>query len=204
MRSTLKRTGKRLDRDGVTHRRAAPEAFDAALDRLAALHDGRWADESDFLTGWDQLSRAVRAGAALGDVALHELVTSDGDVVASELDLTVGRRTAFYQAGRRTDREWRGSGSVLRWRILGSVVPEGISEYDLLRGDEPYKAEWSTGRRELLRCRFGVGAPARAVLGAHRARVSLSALVQRLDRRDELSDPGPSTPDRTAPPEPPG
>ena len=206
VRSTIKRTAKRLDRDGVTHRRAGDADIDEALGRLAALHDGRWSDESDFLTGWEQLERAARAGAALGDVVVHELVTDDGDVIASELDLTVGDRVAFYQAGRLTDHEWRGSGSVLRTRILEQAIADGATEYDLLRGDEPYKAEWSTGRRELLRCRFGVGLPARALLGAHAGRVRLSELVRSFDRRGagEVSVPGPSTPDPAAPREPHG
>ncbi len=210
VRSTLKRTAKRLERDGVTDRAvdgSDPVAFDAALERLAALHDGRWADESEFLTGWAQLAGAARAGAAAGDVTVHELLTADGTVIASELDLTVGGRVAFYQAGRLTEHEWRGSGSVLRTKILERAAAEGATEYDLLRGDEAYKAEWSTGRRELLRCRFGVGAPAKALLGAHSGRVRVSEFI-RARRGDAangaVSDPAPSTPASTAPPEPPG
>ncbi len=212
VRSTVKRTAKRLERDGVTHRRVGDDEIDGALERLATLHDGRWADASDFLTGWEQLERAARAGATRGDVTVHELVAEDGRVIASELDLCVGDRVAFYQAGRMTDHEWRGSGSVLRTRILEDAIARGAAEYDLLRGDEAYKAEWSTGRRELLRCRFAVGLPARALLAAHTGRVRLSELVASLDRRGsnaaggdgEVSDPGPSTPDRTAPHEPNG
>lgn len=204
VRSTLKRTRKRLERDGVAHRMAAADDVDAALERLAALHDGRWSDESDFLSGWEPLARALRAGAAQGDVELHELVTADGTVIATELDLVVGPRVAFYQAGRLTDHEWRGSGSVLRYRILERAIDRGALEYDLLRGDEPYKAEWSTGSRQLLRCRFAVGLPARALLGAHGARVRLTGLTRSLDRREELSDPAPSTPGSAAPHEPHG
>ena len=219
VRSTLKRTAKRLEREGVTHRGADPADIDAALERLAALHDGRWADESDFLTGWGQLARAARAGAQLGDVAVHELVTADGVVIASELDLRVGGRVAFYQAGRLTDHEWRGSGSVLRSKILEQAIAEGATEYDLLRGDEPYKAEWSTGHRELVRCRFAVGLPARALLGAHAGRVRVSELIRSFESRGSgangngengsgengsdraVSDPAPSTPASAAPPE---
>ena len=137
-------------------------------------------------------------------VELHELVTADGTVIATELDLVVGPRVAFYQAGRLTDHEWRGSGSVLRYRILERAIDRGALEYDLLRGDEPYKAEWSTGSRQLLRCRFAVGLPARALLGAHGARVRLTGLARSLDRREELSDPAPSTPGSAAPHEPHG
>ncbi len=64
---------------------------------------------------------------------------------------------AFYQAGRRTEREWRGCGSVLRARIIEAVAAQGATEYDLLRGDESYKTEWATDHRELVRCVMGVG-----------------------------------------------
>jgi CelD/BcsL family acetyltransferase involved in cellulose biosynthesis len=151
---------------------------EVALEQLAALHDGRWGDDSMFLDRWEQLRRAALRGLATGDVQIAELRDDRGGVVASELDLRVGSSLAFYQAGRRTEREWRGCGSVLRARIIRSAIDDGVTEYDLLRGDERYKADWATGRRELVRVRFGVGAAAVAALAALRARASIEARRQ--------------------------
>ena len=88
---------------------------------------------------------------ACGDVVIHELRADDGEVVATELDMGVGRRLAFYQAGRRTEREWRAAGSVLKADVIEWAIDEGFEEYDLLRGDESYKSDWATERRELIR-----------------------------------------------------
>lgn len=189
VRSTISRTAKRFARDGVVHRRIEAEDAPRALDELARLHEGRWAEESSFLEAWGRFRAAALAGVRAGEVRLHEMVTAEGQVVATELDLVVGDRTCFYQAGRSTDREWRGGGSVLRAEIIAEAIGAGHGEYDLLRGDEPYKADWSDGRREVVRCRVGVGPLGRAVLGAValRARISRAA-----SRRGPAAPPEPA------------
>ena len=176
VRSTISRSAKRLTRSGVELVTVDRDDIDAALDDLARLHDQRWAEDSVFLQGWERFCAAARAGAATGDVVVHELRDTEGEAVAVELDLVLGSSIAFYQAGRRTEREWRGCGSVLRARIIEASALAGATEYDLLRGDEGYKADWATDRRDLVRCTMGVG-----VLGI--AAVRARSLRQWIDRR---------------------
>lgn len=179
LRTTIQRSGRRLDKAGITMRTVDagdPRGATPALAALAELHDHRWSDESTFLRAWTRFAPAAAAGVEQGRVQLHLLCTPDDEVVAVELDLQVGDSVAFYQAGRRTDREWRGAGSVLRARIIADATAAGAAEYDLLRGDEPYKGDWATGRRELVRVHFGTG-----VLG--RAAVAGAALRAQLARR---------------------
>jgi CelD/BcsL family acetyltransferase involved in cellulose biosynthesis len=176
VRSTITRTTKRFDRDGVRFVRVQPEQVATALDDLARLHDSRWAEDSLFLRAWERFAPAATAGAATGDVVLHELVDATGEAVAVELDLVLCDTVAFYQAGRRTEREWRGCGSVLRARIIEAAATEGAREYDLLRGDESYKAEWATGRREVVQCTMGVGLRG---IAAFRVRAIRDALLAR-------------------------
>jgi CelD/BcsL family acetyltransferase involved in cellulose biosynthesis len=186
VRSTVDRTARRLERAGVRHRRV--EAVDAArgLADLARLHDGRWAERSEFLEAWDAFRAAATAGMTAGEVTIDELVTDEGQVIATELDLVVGARTHFYQAGRETLHEWRGAGSVLRAEVIRRSIDEGRYEYDLLRGDEAYKADWATELREVVRCRVGVGPLGRALLAAsavrRRAERARTAAGQRLSR----------------------
>ena len=175
VRSTVSRSAKRFAREGAEVRRVPVQEMERALDDLARLHDGRWSDDSEFLDGWDRVRAAALAGAAGGEVSVHELVDHDGVVVATELDLRVGSTVAFYQAGRRTEREWRGCGSVVRARIIDAAVADGAREYDLLRGDEPYKADWATDRRELVRCVLGVGPLGAAAIAARSARQAIAA-----------------------------
>lgn len=191
-RSTVTRTAKRLAKAGVTFRIVGGGVVGAAdVDRsLAALrdlHDGRWGDESGFLASWDAFAAAARAGAAVGEVRFHELVSADGDIVAIEADFVVGGRMSFYQAGRLTDHELRGSGSVLRYDVIGAAIDTGCTEFDLLRGGEEYKAEWADQRRGLIRIRRGTGLRSQALVAAAR----LNAAVQeRRSRRASLTEDG--------------
>ncbi len=163
VRSTISRTRKRLVKAGATIERVDPSDHARALDALSRLHDGRWGETSGFLGSWVRFRTAATVGLELGDVRATEVRDADGNVVATEWDLIIGDRVAFYQAGRSTDHEWRGAGSVLRADIIEAAIAEGAHEYDLLRGDEPYKAEWADGRRTLVRVRCGVGPAGRAV-----------------------------------------
>ena len=170
LRSTARRTRKRLEGEGATVRTVAVDDAARALDDLARLHDGRWADGSEFLSAWTRFAAAAADGLAHGDVRISELVSADGEVVATELDLLAtgpgGTSLAFYQAGRRTEHEWRGAGTALKAAVVMDACDEGVTEYDLLRGDESYKADWAEGRRELVRVRTGFGSLGRAVASA--------------------------------------
>ncbi len=180
LRSTVNRTAKRLEREGATFRVADPADIDVSLEALHRLHDSRWGEHSAFLDGWDQFAAALRAGNAAGDVRFGELVDAAGGIVAIELELRAGKRLCFYQAGRVTDHLWRGSGSVLKARVIESAIADGYEEFDLLRGDEPYKAEWADARRSMIHVRCAVGPLARALVSG--------ADVRRRRRRSRTAD----------------
>lgn len=198
LRSTVKRTRKRITGAGVEVRRVPAGDAGQALDALARLHDHRWSDSSSFLDAWERFARAAATGMSDGSVVVHEAVGPDGEVIATELDLRAGRSLAFYQAGRSTDHEWRGAGSVVKADVVAWAIGEGLDEYDLLRGDESYKADWATERREVVRVRFGSGTAGRAVAAAARAwrrtREVQAGLAERRAQRSEVptdESPGP-------------
>lgn len=196
VRSTISRTAKRFDREGVEFVQVESEQIDAALDTLARLHDSRWSDDSSFLRAWERFAPAAAAGAAAGDVVIHELRDAAGAAIAIELDMRAGDSLTFYQAGRRTEREWRGCGSVLRARIIEAAAAAGAVEYDLLRGDEGYKAEWATGTREVVHCTMGVGLRGVVALRALNARDAvLARRAARAERAGGSVSPEPSPPD---------
>lgn len=169
VRSTVKRARKRLEAAGVAHdvvdATSSAELRADALDALGALHDGRWGGKSALLDRWPALAAALADGLAAGQVVVHRLVHPDVGTIAVEADLLAGERTCFYQAGRLTDHEWRGSGSVLKAAAIEHAIASGHTEYDLLRGDEPYKGEWATARRPLFRVIVGCGPRGRLMQG---------------------------------------
>lgn len=173
-RSTISRTDKRLTKAGVSFRVRPAAEVDQALDTLRSLHDGRWAEESGFLSQWDAFAAAARAGAGRGEVVFSELVAPDGQMIATEVDFVVAGRVSFYQAGRLTDHDWRGSGSMLKARIVGGAIDDGAVEFDLLRGAEPYKTEWADGQRPLVSVQLAIGSRAKVLLAGSQARARLA------------------------------
>jgi CelD/BcsL family acetyltransferase involved in cellulose biosynthesis len=169
VRSTISRSGKRLAKAGIAVRVRGHGDVDAALDDLRRLHDARWGERSGFLDSFAAFSAAIRAGAEAGDVRFTDLADGDGRVVAIELELCLAGRWSFYQAGRLDERDLRGSGSVLKDAVIAAAIAAGATEYDLLRGDEPYKDEWASARRRLLRARVGYGPRGLAVAAAANA-----------------------------------
>ncbi len=207
LRSTIKRSAKRLARSGfevvrVTattdqSERAGSDATDAlgamrtdpfetALDTLFELHASRWEDESAWGHTSETLRRTLLAGLRCGEAVIHEL-TNGTEVIASELELVCGRRVAFYQAGRLTDHDYRGSGSVLKAAVLRWAISESMAEFDLLRGDDGYKDDWSDSSREVRRARRGFGprgGPSAQVLNLwQRAAPSVADMTARITAR---------------------
>ncbi len=187
LRNTIKRSSKRLARAGFATHMAAPSEAERALRTLLGLHDHRWADRSSLGPPPDRDNRstlvsALTAGLRCGGAVIHEL-TDGTTVIASEIELLAGRQCAFYQAGRLTDREFRGSGSVLKAEVLRWAAENGMEEFDLLRGDEAYKRDWSTSRREVLRMRTGFGPLGRPAAWAMNRWHSLAPRARELANR---------------------
>lgn len=150
--------GRRLMREGVTYRvvvEGAPD-FDRALADLRARHVERWTDQSSFASAFPTFARAARAGFAAGAVQVHELVVG-GEVIATMVMFDAGKRRCFYQGGRATDHRWRGAGNVLLHEVIVRSQRHGLAEFDFLRGSEPYKYDWTSLERPVLRVRSAVG-----------------------------------------------
>lgn len=169
VRSTIKRRTKQLVAEGVTHSVAERSDLDRAIDSFSVLHDLRWAEESGFLGAFERFRKVLAAAADQDELVVNELRLATGETIAVEIDFRIANRLFFYQAGRRTEREWRGCGTVLRAKIIAAAIDDGVIEYDMLRGDEPYKTEWATARRQLSSHRLAVGTRARIGFAARSA-----------------------------------
>lgn len=125
----------------------SPADVAAALDPMFRLHEARWAADGGSKAIPDgRVQRFHRVSAALlaerGWVRLAVLRV-DGTAVASAYGFACGRRHAFYQGG--LDPAWRprSVGTVVLGALIETAFDEGADEYDLLRGDEPYKRIWA-------------------------------------------------------------
>ncbi len=132
----------------------APAEAEAALERFFTLHDARWAAQggSDF-TGHASLRAfhrdLVQRLAQAGLLRFDELWI-EGACRASIYAIDDGQRYCFYNSG--YDQAWKHAspGLVLLGLSIEAALQRGVKYYDLLRGDEGYKFDWSTTTRQTV------------------------------------------------------
>ncbi len=124
-----------------------------ALAVLLRLHDLRWGPRSDaFHTPelrafHDDVSRLA---LARGWLRLF-LLRLDGVPVAALYGFRYRERFYFYQSGFDPAYAKRSVGLITTALAIKTAIEEGIEEYDLLHGDEPYKLHWASQARALMR-----------------------------------------------------
>ena len=119
-----------------------------------ALHAARW----DELRGRLDDPRARRCRRSTRDFAAAALergwlrlsfLEVEGTAVAALYGWRIGGRYAYFQAG--FDTAWADAsvGLVLMAHTVREAIEEGADEYDLLLGDEDYKARFATDERRV-------------------------------------------------------
>ncbi len=83
----------------------------------------------------------ARTFLARGDLRLQWLEL-DGAPIAAEYHLLAGGTLYGYQSGIDPDRLDEEPGRLAGIAVIRQAIDEGLAVYDLLRGDEPYKAHW--------------------------------------------------------------
>jgi CelD/BcsL family acetyltransferase involved in cellulose biosynthesis len=152
-----------LQSDRAAWRRVDDESqFDAAWNTLIDLHQRRrrsLGEPGCFASPrWADFHRDV-AAALLKEGRLRlSMLELDGDPVAAEYHLAGSHTTYAYQGGVDPDRLADEPGQLSTICSLQQAIAEGHRSFDLLRGDEPYKAHWRAVPRPTLRL---IAAPAR-------------------------------------------
>lgn len=178
LRQEIRRIDRRLTERGVVYRTVTDVAgITRSLGDFERLHRLRWRDGgSGFVPSMATFVTAAQAGAARGEVVVHE-VTVGERVLASMVAFELGTRCWFYQMGRDDDPEWSGTGVFLRARALQRSCEVGHSIVDLGTGSAELKIRWIDERRPVVQVMWGhrVG---RVVLGWRTIRRLGSALLR--------------------------
>jgi CelD/BcsL family acetyltransferase involved in cellulose biosynthesis len=147
-----KQRGFRIE---VTER---PQDAPAAMEDFLRLHRLRWSAEGGSYgippgPAEDFHREVGPLLAARGWLRLYRLFVGS-DAVAAVYGLEVGRRFFYYQSG--YDPAWsaRSPGTVLVGRTVADAYARGLTDYDFLRGTEPYKLDWAGDRRETCSVRL--------------------------------------------------
>lgn len=175
-RNTIKRARKKLDEAGTwtltIHGTPGP-ALEQAIEDYQAIYARSWKQPEPFVRFVPGLCRwtAERGWLRLGVVRL-------GDVpIAAQIWFVHQRKALIFKLAYDEAHKRLSAGSVLTAELMRHVVDvDAAEEIDYLTGDDAYKADWMTDRRErvgLLAFRLGtlsgLAAAARHALGRLRA-----------------------------------
>jgi CelD/BcsL family acetyltransferase involved in cellulose biosynthesis len=130
----------------------SPEQVVELLEELMDLHNQRFAAISTvFATPARRRFHRLAAQrmAEAGMARIYRLV-ADGVNAGLQYDFALGDRVFFYSSGILPTAA-RSPGLVVLGSAISSAAQEGFREFDLLRGDEPYKLRFSTGTRRNVR-----------------------------------------------------
>lgn len=150
-RDQARRYPRRLERrHRVSYRRTADESeLDDDMATFFRLHDARWdARGGSSMAGERARSFQLdfaRSALRRGWLRLWFLEV-DGTAVAAWYGWRLGDRYAYYQAGFDPAWEHMSVGFVLMVHTVRSAIEEGASHYDMLLGDESYKARFANAK----------------------------------------------------------
>jgi CelD/BcsL family acetyltransferase involved in cellulose biosynthesis len=151
-RDQIGRRERRLQREHALHYRLStdPDRLDADLGVLFDLHRARWGARSNAYEGTrERFHREWAAAAQRAGWLRLWLLELDGRPVAAWQGLRFAETEFYYQAGRDPAFEAKSVGSVLLAHTIRAAAEDGVREYRLLRGGEPYKARFASGDRPL-------------------------------------------------------
>jgi CelD/BcsL family acetyltransferase involved in cellulose biosynthesis len=149
-RHAIRRKERKLRREhDVVLTDYGQERLVEGLDHLQRLHALRWGGGGNFRDPtMERLHRRFAAWLAdRGQLWLRTL-DLDGTPAAAWYGFSLGDTVYHYQSGR--DPRWERDrvGTVLTGLMIRRAIERGYRRLDFLRGEEPYKAEWTrTARR---------------------------------------------------------
>ena len=148
LRTTLKRMGKRLSQRQA-HIEVITEPAD--VDRAVAAY------EQVYAKSWKQPEPVAGFIHGLASVSAHAgwlrlgLVWLDGQPIAAQLWIVSHGRAAIYKLAYDEQFKDLSAGTVLTAHLMERAIDQDkVREVDYLVGDDPYKRQWMTHRRERI------------------------------------------------------
>lgn len=176
-RNTIRRARKKLDDAGPyslqIHQQPGPE-LERAIADYQAIYDRSWKRSEPFLDFVPGLCRwtAEQGRLRLGVVRIGEVP------VAAQIWFVHQAKALIFKLAYDEEYKRLSAGSVLTCELMRHVIDtDRVAEVDYLTGDDAYKAEWMSHRRERIgllafsgKSLAGLAALARHRLGRWRAR----------------------------------
>jgi CelD/BcsL family acetyltransferase involved in cellulose biosynthesis len=157
MRRELRRRRRRLEAEGsvsfdVTD---GTERLDALLDEGFAVEAASWKGERATAIAsqpaTERFYREVARWAASRGWLRLAFLRLDGRALAFDFAIEAGGVHYLLKTGYDPARRESAPGKLLRHEMLRRAFDAGLSSYEFLGADEPWKLEWTTSRRDLRR-----------------------------------------------------
>lgn len=152
LRNTIDRKQRKLQREHDSEIRLFTEAgLDQALVDFASVFKASWKDGERFP---DFVPALARTAAAAGWLRLA-ILNIEGQPAAAQMWFVVHRKASIFRLA--YDERWQqySPGSILTRFLMEHVVEQdGVSSVDFLTGNERYKQDWMSERRERWRLVF--------------------------------------------------
>lgn len=148
LRNTVERARRRLGQGHAWHTEVLTASGHALEDAIRAFQDV-------YARSWKQpepcsqfMPSLIRMAAEQGALRLGQLWL-DGEVVASQVWVVYGGKACIYKLAYVPGHEKLSLGSVLTADLMRHVIDfDQVVEVDYLMGDDAYKRDWVTYRRE--------------------------------------------------------
>lgn len=148
VRNTVRRREKKLLHDGGTLRiLTGPEDVETAVDAWAQIYGHSWKKPEPYPEFVPELLRLASRRGWLR-FGLAELA---GAPIAAQIWIINGGRAAIYKLAYDETYAKYSAGTILTARLMQQVLDvDRVSEVDYLIGDDAYKQDWMSHRRERM------------------------------------------------------
>ena len=158
MRRKTKAARKRLAEPDVEVLFANPDNFSTLWDTFVHLHQKRRNAIGQLGCFADEKFQRFLRSAATGLKSIERsdlvVVKKSGAPIASVLLIYCGETCMMYQSGIDPEMSSLEPGYQSVMVSIEHAIEKGCKFFDFLRGDEPYKARWSTTREPIVRRKF--------------------------------------------------
>lgn len=148
IRNTIKRARKKLDEAGAWDLRietGMASSLEQAITEFDAVYRRSWKVPEPFP---DFVPNLIRTAARNGWLRLG-IVRLSGVPIAAQLWLVRNKRALIYKLAYDEDHKRLSAGSVLTAEMMRHAIDaDQVDDIDYLTGDDAYKADWMSHRRE--------------------------------------------------------
>lgn len=158
-RHELRRKMRKLERElpgACVRSHVATEGWDEALSRFLRLHRLSKVGKARFMDQrMERFFRDATAGLAAAGWARLWFLECEGGAAASFLCLEYAGTVGLYNSGFDPAHSRLAPGIVLLAHVIRDAIDRGITTFDFLRGEEPYKQGFGPNPEDLFNVRVG-------------------------------------------------